>query len=266
MENQTSINHQTPPFGKQMLADAVCRQLLFSTPMVNATFAGIKEMTRRTKGLEEINVNPDDWQFEWADFALKYPFRFTQKSSVNKKSLANRSFYQAEAKCPYGKIGDILWVRETTCYVMLDHAHDLLEGAKDNNQVVYKASVHPDWMEYAKEKYGYKWKPSIFMEKSACRLSLEIKNVRVERLQDITNEDCVKEGITPLAMSATQVSEQGKLFLDHSKPKQFFNDGLPPFWSFNSLWCSINGNDSWELNPWVWVISFKVVECPYGFR
>jgi hypothetical protein len=215
--------------------------------MVNATQADIKEMTRRTKGLEEINVNPNDWQFEWADFALKYPFRFTQLSSLNKKSLANKSFYQSEAKCPYGNVGDILWVRETTCWVLLDHAHDLLEGAKDRTQYVYKANVHPDWMEYAKDKYGYKWKPSIFMPKDACRLFLEITSVRVERLRSIKEIDCLKEGAVP----------RGALTIG-------CKDGA--FGFFKDLWISINGKENWELNPWVWVISFKVVECPYAFR
>jgi len=97
MENQTSINHQTPPFGKQMLADAVCRQLLFSTPMVNATFAGIKEMTRRTKGLEEINVNPDDWQFGWADFAL-ISFSFHPKKQREQKVISQQKFLSGRSE------------------------------------------------------------------------------------------------------------------------------------------------------------------------
>ena len=238
MGNDTSLNNQTKPFGKQMLADAVCRPLLFASLMVNATFAGIKEMTRRTKGLEEINVNPDDWQFEWADFALKYPFRFTQKSSVNDKSLADNSFYQAEAKCPYGKVGDILWVRETFVENKGQLPTDL--------GFVYKAELGVNELEYSKE-LKVKWKPSLFMPKSACRLFLEITNVRVERLKSIKEIDCLKEGAVPLGASIIGCK-----------------DGA--FGFFKDLWISINGQNNWELNPWVWVISFKVVECPYGFR
>jgi len=89
--------------------------ILFSTPMVLAILKDEKSMTRRTNGLEEINENPDDWQFEWADYYLKKPWRFTQKSTVNKQSLEDRSFNQAALKCPYGWSGDILWGWTCNC-------------------------------------------------------------------------------------------------------------------------------------------------------
>ncbi len=224
MKNQTSINHQTPPFGKQMLADAVCRPILFSTPMVNAIRKGDKLMTRR---IVKENIPIGNW-----DETLKY--------------------------CPY-QVGNILWVRETTCWVMLDHAPDLLEGAKERTQFVYKANVHPDWMEYAKEKYGYKWKPSIFMPKDACRLFLEVTDIRIERLTEISEEDAILEGVQK--QFSTLFNEWR--FKDYANVKDDWRSAVS---SFQSLWASINGINSWDENPLVWVYSFKVVECPYGFR
>lgn len=224
MKNQTSINHQTPPFGKQMLADAVCRPILFSTPMVNAIRKGDKQMTRR---IVKESIPIGNW-----DETLKY--------------------------CPY-QVGNILWVRETTCWVMLDHASDLLEGAKERTQFVYKANVHPDWMEYAKEKYGYKWKPSIFMPKDACRLFLEVTDIRIERLTEISEEDAILEGVQK--QFSTLFNEWR--FKDYANVKDDWRSAVS---SFQSLWASINGINSWDENPLVWVYSFKVVECPYGFR
>lgn len=233
--------------------------ILFSSPMVQAIQKDAKTKTRRTKGLEEVNTNPNDWKFEFADFSLKKPFRFTKLSSLNEKSLAENSFYQAEAKCPFGKVGDILWVRETTCWIMLDHAHDLLEGAKDRTQFVYKANIHYDWMEYAREKYGYKWKPSIYMQKEACRLFLQIKSITVERLNDISESDAIAEGV-----KMTWISDNPKLCMF----KNYIQDGrgsLSAKDSFHSLWLSINGPTSWVKNPWVWVIEFKKIEKPENF-
>lgn len=224
MENQISINHQTPPFGKQMLADAVCRPILFSTPMVNAIRKGDKLMTRR---IVKENIPIGNW-----DETLKH--------------------------CPY-QIGNILWVRETTCWVMLNHATDLLEGAKERTQFVYKANVHPDWMEYAKEKYGYKWKPSIFMPKDACRLFLEVTDIRIERLTEISEEDAILEGVQK--QFSTLFNEWR--FKDYANIKDDWRSAIS---SFQSLWASINGINSWDENPLVWVYSFKVVDCPYGFR
>ena len=152
---------------------------------------------------------------------------------------------------PKYQVGEILWVRETTCYVMLDHAHDLLEGARDKTQFVYKANVHSDWIEYAKEKYGYKWKPSIFMPKEAARIFLRVTDLRLERLQDISEEDAIAEGIMPILLPLNQYPD----YLVY--PEIPFEN---PINSFASLWESINGEKSWSDNPYVWVISFEITK------
>ena len=207
--------------------------ILFSTLMVQAIIEGRKSMTRRKIKLYKADEHP-----------LRQTSQWMQENNT----------------CPYGKVGDVLWVRETWLYVMLDHAHDLLEGVIDRTQFVYKASVHENFISYAKEKYGYKWKPSLFMPKDACRIFLEITDIRVERLNDITNEQAIKEGIRP----TSYFGNTPLLFCDYSS-KTPINDSCPAKYSFETLWQSINGKDSWEENPWVWVISFKRIEKPANF-
>lgn len=191
--------------------------------MVNAILKGDKLMTRR---IVKENIPIGNW-----DETLKH--------------------------CPY-QIGDILWVRETTCQVMLEHAHDLLEGVRENTLFVYKANVHPDWMKYAREKYGYKWKPSIFMPKVACRLFLQVQSIKIERLTEISEEDAILEGVQK--KFSTLFKEWR--FMDYANIKDDWRSAVS---SFQSLWASINGFNSWDDNPLVWVYGFKIVERPEGF-
>ena len=138
--------------------------------------------------------------------------------------------------CPYGKIGDRLWVRETFAlrYSILPH--------RKIEKYFYRADG-----EYEGK---LKWKPSIFMPRSASRINLEITNVRVERLQEITDTDCLNEGM---------------VMFWKKNPSGIYQYGVGKHWfdypddAFQCLWNSINGKDSWESNPWVWVIEFKRV-------
>lgn len=131
-------------------------------------------------------------------------------------------------QCPYGKVGDILWVRETF----------LESGFKGN--YVYKA----DGILPLTDKE--KWKPSIFMPRAACRIVLEITGIRVERLQSISKCDAINEGITPEVTGDDLYENYAKVGYRWIKAKE----------SYQSLWESINGPGSWEANPWVWVIEF----------
>ncbi len=207
--------------------------ILFSTPMVQAILEGRKIQTRR------VIKFPKDYTGEnvWANppFGLKYTsnlFGDTEESKTVQR-----------ISCPYGQPGDVLWVRETAVYVMLEHAHDLLEGATERTQWVYKASIHPDWMEYAKEKYGYKWTPNIHVPKYASRIWLRITDIRVERLQEISEEDAKAEGVS-----------NADTFIGIGVDESMVNR-----YAFRQLWHFINGYESWEANPWVWVVSFEVI-------
>ena len=126
---------------------------------------------------------------------------------------------KAEFKCPYGQAGDHLWVRET----FWKHETGAIFYKADNDNI----------------RNGEKFKPSIFMPRSASRITLEITNIRVERLQEISNEDSLSEGI---AIPDEPV---------HFAPREYFK----------ILWNNINSKKyPWSSNPWVWVIEFKKVE------
>jgi hypothetical protein len=129
------------------------------------------------------------------------------------------------ACCPHGQVGDQLWVRETFC-----DATDGLHG-----RVLYRATGDT----------ACKWKPSIFMPRAASRITLEITSVRVERLQDISETDALEEGI---------VSAGDGNGFQLADTTHYSNDQRE---SYASLWESLNGEGSWDLNPWVWVIEFK---------
>jgi hypothetical protein len=97
------------------------------------------------------------------------------------------------------------------------------------------------------------WKPSIFMPKAACRIFLEITDVKVERLQDISEEDAINEGVELLP------NNRYKYYLS-----EYF-DCINAVHSFQTLWKSINGAESWEANPFVWAIEFKQITKPENF-
>lgn len=110
------------------------------------------------------------------------------------------------------------------------------------NTVAYKADLD------SAEAKSMKWRPSIHMPRWASRITLDVVDVRVERLQDISEEDAKAEGceeITP-GFYRNYLSTDGATFYSAAM-------------SFQSLWESINGPDSWDANPWVWVVTFKKI-------
>ena len=156
-----------------------------------------------------------------------------------------RSIYY-DCQLPLAQIGDILWVRESFQY------SDELD-----EPFWYKQKYKEDYTQEAFERI--KWKPSIHMPKEAARIFLEVTNVRVERLQDISEEDAIAEGI-----KKTWINDDIK----QCKFKNYINDGKgskSAIDSFFSLWKKINGEDSLNVNPLVWVYEFKVVEKPKDF-
>ena len=135
--------------------------------------------------------------------------------------------------CPYGKPGDRLWVRETWWQVPEPSLRQLRDGADTwpKSRVAYDA----DESEITREQnhdMGWRLRPSIFMPRLASRITLEITDVRVERVRDISEEDAIAEGVT-------------------SK------------FEFHNVWNSINEKRGygWNSNPWVWVISFRQVSA-----
>jgi hypothetical protein len=201
--------------------------MLFSTPMAIAIDIKSKTETRRTKGLEDVNKSPDRWEFIrlWDGHA-----KFCEVGNhINEKHI----------KCPYGKVGDLIWVRENYLKPPALTPKLLRLGADTWPKYDHVANCSPNEIENYKE-WGWKVKPSIHMPKAVTRLWLEIIDIKVERLQDISEHDAKAEGVTLNGGVGRHENRQWAM-------------------SFAILWSLINGSNSWNSNPWVWVIKFKQV-------
>ena len=167
-------------------------------------------------------------------------FRFEPKETISINMTDHSDL--AVFHCPYGQVGDRLWVRETWASVRCWHCDD---GYEEEDCTCFEPPV------YKADKPNYplrdddKWKPSIHMPRWASRLTLEITGVRVERLNEITEEDVRAEGI--------------RCYEDvlHLPPTVSIASYITA--EFVSLWDSLNAKRGygWETNPWVWVIEFK---------
>jgi hypothetical protein len=203
------------------------RQLpaLFSTDMVKALLQYRKNMTRRTKGLEKVNECPDEWIVE----------KSILDAFVGFVSFANKTRSEIIMCFASYKKGDQIYVRER------------FETETDGTVKFYAGNIEVENNNAYRELT--KWKPSIHMPKSAARIWLECTGVRCERLHDITEADAIAEGI---------LKDDSKFMNYHTKKFEFINGR----YSFFSLWVKINGEDSYYLNPWVFIYEFKRIEKP----
>lgn len=195
------------------------RPILFSAPMVNAILADRKTMTRRI--VKDLVGDDDALQIECGLYHPTVIDRHGEEQPGEEAFGAHTIDGRWATKCPHGRPGDKLWVRETFC-----DDWEVTDGVR------YRADGDlPIEMFDA----GCKWGPSIFMPRKHCRITLEVTGVRVERLQDISYTDCLAEGI------------------DRAGRHE-------PAWrdAFMYLWDSINAKRAaWESNPWCWAIEFK---------
>lgn len=207
--------------------------LLFKTSMVEAIMNRTKTQTRR------IIKFPIDWDgvnvYKNPPFGIKY-------SSTEFDGCVKR----LNSNC---QIGDVIWIREAFQKVASFPEPDSF------GKYLYKAMGD----------YCATWKPGIHMPKEACRLFLDVTNVRAERLQDITEEDAKAEGV--LNMYAHDPSIGSVAYLDYMDKKGGWDcvaDDAKH--SFQTLWQSIHGVESWEANPWVWVNEFNKIDKPADFK
>ena len=223
-----------------MLAEAFSvKPMLFSTPMVKAILDGKKTITRRQKGLTQIDLKateiiPNKGWPKQGNFTARFQFNNIENDGVDAWEVTNI------LKSPF-KIGDIIWVRETFRSIEQDFGKPRYE---------YKATE--------KINKTDKWKPSLFMPKDACRLFLKVTEIRVEKLHDISEQDAMNEGSDISDKYMTMV-ERCNNYSNPSGGKKGYSHKA----GFEELWNKINKN--WDDNPWVWVISFKRAGCPQGF-
>ena len=205
------------------------RPILFSGAMVRAILAGNKTQSRR---IVKPSPSPDIECFQQNEMLPQIwhgMFRHTD-GKLYRKSW--------DDKCPYGKPGDQLWVREV--FRVYDSSkecacYDECRCAKYHGSPIYRATD---------ELAVGPWRPSIHMPRKFSRITLEITGIRVERLQAIGPADCDAEGI--------------------ERTTAHTRDGagcLARIDDYRALWESINGPGSWAANPWVWVIGFRKAEA-----
>ena len=185
------------------------RPILFSGPMVRAILDGRKTQTRRV--------------------------------CVGQRELSRAADFQI-SRCPHGQPGDRLWVRETWGRI---HPGALSKLDPDPKSTFWRIAYRADGETVpSMEEHGEKWKPSIFMPEFASRITLEIESVRVDRVQEITEEDAKAEGVEFMRFHPDS------------------DETLSSRDLFEILWDSINleRGFGWESNPWVWVITFRRIK------
>ena len=196
------------------------RGMIFNGEMVRAILDGRKTQTRRPikwkqTRFTEIGEREDGSKWPWSEDA-EHACDFWHP-------------------CPFGAVGDRIWVRETWARYNID---------QNSHDIAYRATTPEDWPEEGR------WRPSIHMPRWASRILLEITDVRVERLNAISEEDARAEGII----------DGGCLNCGEPEPCGCANPEPDATDAFAYLWQSIYGQENWNANPWVWVISFKRVE------
>jgi len=233
------------------------RPILFSGPMVRALLDGSKTQTRRVGKIQ----SPDFVGLKAE--AVTHATLGCQIQATHDAFPGRGTARHAICACPYGKPGDQLWVRETWQGPLLEEYEvDADADWQSANRIhQYQNPAHcafaadggspPEFID-SDDNIQRRWRPSIHMPRWASRITLEITGVRVERLQDISIEDAKSEGAWwPDESIVSKVAEY--FSIDHL--------GANPYNAYQMLWESINGPDSWDLNPWVWVVSFRRMEA-----
>lgn len=197
------------------------RPILFSASMVRAVLAGTKTQTRRV-----VKPQPEN------DPAKHHPIvpYNNGRGGWNWVLEATGHGTGDPFPCPYGKPGDRLWVREAWGLDQADNG-----GDRHWCRFVYRADPGAQALDNGTP---VPWKPSIHMPRRASRITLEVTGVRVERLQAISASDAISEGIPRGGPENPDGIEQRE---------------------YRALWESINGQGSWDANPWVWVVEFRGV-------
>ncbi len=239
------------------------KPILFNTEMVKAILEGQKTQTRRLNGLKEINKNPDDWK-------LKGFNRECTKVIFQNLHYPERT---QEIKLPYGGFGDIMWVRETFKFIGQTEDGENHAAYKDGTEreIDYNPEKEQYWIEKCEaiielmdkkgklvfdeenewctwDKKDQPWQPSIHMPKEVSRIKLNNHLVSLQRLQDITENDAIAEGVYSYKNDYGNIAYKNYFFdLD-------FHSAID---SFRSLWVSVYGEESWASNPWVFVYNFK---------
>lgn len=242
------------------------RNVLLNSAMVQAVLEGNKTVTRRP-------VNPQPELIIQAEKHSTYKYRgglyaldmYSENSNILEK-------------CPLGKVGDRLWVRETWAPVNL--YGEIAIAYKADEKVIRLEEIRSfldedcfiNYGDPRLENYEFStwaddlfsgvegnWKPSIHMPRWASRLLLEITKIKIERVAKITENEAIAEGITftDYGKNQFQTQQPGWFWKKSESHEQCLHTARH---AFANLWIHTYGAESWDSNVWVWVIEFKVVE------
>jgi len=233
------------------------RGMIFNGEMVRAILDGRKTQTRRIMKVQPV-LNGSFYEVYGAGWVQSM------------KSVPAIPGHSLASNCPFGLVGDRIWVRETWGVVSheLDEDGRIQPWSPDrpataihempfgngyySGHAIYAADGDFTWGDDDGYEDGRScWKPSIHMPRAACRILLEVTGVRVERLNSISEGDARADGVQPA----------DELLPDY--PDTYLTpagDFATAKVAFQRLWESIYGDDSWQANPWVWVIEFKRIE------
>lgn len=236
------------------------RPIFFSAPMVRAILEGRKTVARRA-----VKIQPRS-RADIGSFGKGQPF------------IRNPDATKRNPGCPYGRPGDRMWVRET--WGVISHDFDEKGNMTDwkpdrpatairelpfgrgyySGHVIYRADGEAEWAgdDDGSGDTRSGWHPSIHMPRAASRILLEIIDVRVERL---------REGEGETAFESRYIAE-GIHRIHHGDGEYYYHpfssepgpgNWIDPYDAWRELWVPINGAESWNANPWVWVVEFKQV-------
>jgi hypothetical protein len=214
----------------EVMSEIKERPILFSAPMVRAILSGHKTVTRRV-----MKVQPVLNGYFWESYGAGWGTGITSVPVMPGHSLSSN--------CPYGRIGDRLWVREAwqadaqvnaIAPRELSHGEPIQYPADGESRQTGCSMITPG-----------KTRPSIHMPRWVSRILLEITAIRVERLQEISLAQVQREGCEV---------RQFWLFGANQEEAQKIGASV-----FGGLWSSINGAESWNSNPWVWVVEFRSI-------
>lgn len=228
------------------------RGMIFNAEMVRAILDGRKTQTRR---IVKPQREGDGWSVKetQAPMSARHTHDWWLPTAIRP--------YSALPGCPYGVVGDRIWVRETFQGPLFNY--DQMDAySKDSSMFerpefcIYRADgkAAPEYYD-ADDNLQCRWRPSIHMPRWASRITLEITDVRVERLNSISEADAAAEGVgSDLWFAANGVPEEEWTSLGEHGAERVSHIN-----TFATLWESIYGAESWQANPWVWVIEFEQV-------